>query len=1044
MIKKTLFSLVCLMLSLTVWAQKKSYDIVAAMNGMGKDYIFQDSRNGGQLSSCRLITTEDGKKALEVENTKASSDYYNCELKFRSTSDVKKGDVLQAVVTVRTVYARQETGESSIQFYFQRAVSPWEKSIVTQVNDGAEWKTFTFPFTASTDLRAGEAVAVLAFATLAQKVQVGGVEIRNYHHSLEAKDLPKTRLTYAGREEGAAWRTEALKRIDQLRTAPLTVHVVNAKGKEIKGADVKIKMHRSAFIWGTAVNEETLASDDADAKTYKQKLLQFFNTAVMENGFKTYGWSWDDKHKQQTLKAFDWLYKNGMRQRGHNLVWPGWKFNPRYMRLIAERDTAVFRKFIQAQFYERMAYTKGKVIAWDVVNEMMHEKDFFKYLPKDVAVEWFKEAKKLDPDAQLFINDYGMLNGTQSPLVISQYINIIKDLRSKGAPVEAAGVQGHVGAQPRSPIQVLSDLDMFYKENIPVQITEFDINTDDEDLQADYTRDFLIAAYSHPAVHGVNLWGFWQKRHWKPNAALFRSDWTLKANGRAWQQLVCGEWTTKWEKKSDRNGDVTGKAHLGEYDITVSYNGITVNTTANLLKEGTTVLVQMTHQLTLANGYNKVDSVKPLNVNQAGTDLLTVGCETFDRDYTDYDAYKTYLPKLGIKNLRMQAGWAKIEKQKGVYDFAWLDHIVDDAIARGHRVWLQLSYGNPIYEGGGNANLGGGMPVSAEAKNAWNNWVRAIAEHFRGRVSDWEIWNEPDLSGKIDADAIVDMNVRTASILKSVDPQCRIAGLAFCVLNKELLTECLDKIKATGKMGLFHWISYHGYTYRPEDAYKDVEAFKTIISEKAPGLKLRQGENGAPSQGHKGGALTDYDWTELSQAKWDLRRLSGDHAHGVESSVFSIIDMVYPNGENKYVSTINVKGLLQSSPLKEAVRPKEAYRAVQNYASLFHHFKNLQPAGTSVIGKKGEGMCVNTYSDAKGNISVLYWDGSKIPQNTNSMSYTTLTINVAMQQPVCVDVLTGNVYEIPSSLVTTSSNKTIIGKVPVYDSPIMIVDKGVL
>ena len=86
-----------------------------------------------------------------------------------------------------------------------------------------------------------------------------------------------------------------------------------------------------------------------------------------------------------------------------------------------------------------------------------------------------------------------MLNGSHSPLVIQEYIELIKDLRSKGAPIEAAGVQGHVGTQPRSPIQVLSDLDLFGKENIQVDITEFDINTDDEELQADYTRDFLIA-----------------------------------------------------------------------------------------------------------------------------------------------------------------------------------------------------------------------------------------------------------------------------------------------------------------------------------------------------------------------------------------------------------------------------------------------------------------------------------------------------------------------------------------------------------------------
>ena len=141
------------------------------------------------------------------------------------------------------------------------------------------------------------------------------------------------------------------------------------------------------------------------------------------------------------------------------------------------------------------------------------------------------------------------------------------------------------------PIQILSDLDLFYKERIPVQITEFDINTDDEELQADYTRDFLIATYSHPAVEGVTLWGFWQQRHWKPLAAMYRTDWTEKANGRVWRQLVCGEWATHWIKKSDKKGNATGNAHLGEYDITVRYKGHSYVTTATVQKGGTIINV---------------------------------------------------------------------------------------------------------------------------------------------------------------------------------------------------------------------------------------------------------------------------------------------------------------------------------------------------------------------------------------------------------------------------------------------------------------------
>ena len=51
----------------------------------------------------------------------------------------------------------------------------------------------------------------------------------------------------------------------------------------------------------------------------------------------------------------------------------------------------------------------------------------------------------------------------------------------------------------------------------------------------------------------------------------------------------------------------------------------------------------------------------------------SIGCETMDRDYADWNAYKDYLPYLGAKRGRLFSGWAKTEQEKGVYDFIWLD-----------------------------------------------------------------------------------------------------------------------------------------------------------------------------------------------------------------------------------------------------------------------------------------------------------------------------------------------------------------------------------
>src|SRR5438045_8528998 len=55
------------------------------------------------------------------------------------------------------------------------------------------------------------------------------------------------------------------------------------------------------------------------------------------------------------------------------------------------------------------------------------------------------------------------------------------------------------------------------------RITELDIDSNDDKLQADYLRDFLPASFSHPNTNGLLMWGSWEPAHWRPNAAMYRT-----------------------------------------------------------------------------------------------------------------------------------------------------------------------------------------------------------------------------------------------------------------------------------------------------------------------------------------------------------------------------------------------------------------------------------------------------------------------------------------------------------------------------------------
>jgi endo-1,4-beta-xylanase len=559
-------------------AQLKPTNIFPATAAVG--YEFKDKNKETTPSVFSVKKAENGMETMTAEVFTAVKSHFGVQTIWKNTAAVKRGDKLLARLRVRAIYAKQESGDAVVNFMMQQAMPPNTRQILVEISVGPEWRTMEIPFEAQNDLKIGEATIGFTFGALAQKVEI---EVLNFQKKIPLNQLPSTKLTYRGREKDAIWRENALKRIENIRTAPLSIKVVDGSGKPVEGATVTAKLVQSDFVWGTSVNEALLANDQLpDAANYRRHLKEFFNTAVIENGFKAATWQGKPQLRTQTLRAFEWLQENGFRQRGHNLVWPGWKFNAKSLKTLAETDTAAFRAYIENDVRTKMAVTKGKVIAWDVINEFLHEKDFFKYLPADIAIQWFKLAKELDPQAQLFINEYSMLNNVASPANIREYLQVIAELRAAGAPIEAIGIQGHVGRQPRNPEQVLTDLDMFTPVGLPVQITEFDINMPDEDLQADYTRDFLIACYSHPLVTGFTKWGFWQSAHWKPDAAMFRKDWSEKPSAAVWREWVTKKWTTNVTQTTDNQGIVNTRGYLGRYEITLTKGSKTMKKTQQL------------------------------------------------------------------------------------------------------------------------------------------------------------------------------------------------------------------------------------------------------------------------------------------------------------------------------------------------------------------------------------------------------------------------------------------------------------------------------
>jgi len=115
---------------------------------------------------------------------------------------------------------------------------------------------------------------------------------------------------------------------------------------------------------------------------------------------------------------------------------------------------------------------------------------------------------------------------------------------------------------------VLEVLDRFAELGLPIQITEFDVAIRNEDVQAEYLRDFYTAVFSHPATDKIVMWGFFEKVMWKPLGALVRTDWTYKPNYHTYMDLVYNQWWTPDSMgTSDGSGTFGIRGFHGYYDI---------------------------------------------------------------------------------------------------------------------------------------------------------------------------------------------------------------------------------------------------------------------------------------------------------------------------------------------------------------------------------------------------------------------------------------------------------------------------------------------
>ncbi len=542
-------------------------------------------------SATRTVVAVSGQsfaQAVRVVTAKVPANAWNTQLSLATTSAVAAGDVIAGELWLRRV--APVPGAALAEIVFEKAGPPYDQSIVRVLSEeNGNWTRFRFAFTARAAYAVGGAQFNIRLGHAAQTIELAGLTLNNHAKTAPLSAFPND-VTYAGREPDAAWRTAANDSIEKVRKANLTLDLRDAAGFPLADIPVEIKLRRHAFAFGSAVAASRLLATGVDSDRYRGVITQWFNTVVLENDLK---WPQYEANPTQAQRAVDWLIQRNIQVRGHNLIWPGTNqasFLPANVPPLFSDPTRL-RARINGHFTNVLDRFRGKLADWDVVNEPLHERVIEGILGRPEVAGWFQLARTLDPSATLYLNEYVNLEAVTraGSKELREYAD---SLRTLGAPIDALGLQSHFAGFLTSPPELLARLDLISgihggTDTYPLRITEFDINTPDEALQGDYTRDFLTAAFSHPSVTGVLMWGFWENQHWLPNGALFRGNWQAKPNAIAWSNLVYNTWTTRTNVQTASSGKATARGFKGEYEITIRLPGTNVTVLTRLDTDST-------------------------------------------------------------------------------------------------------------------------------------------------------------------------------------------------------------------------------------------------------------------------------------------------------------------------------------------------------------------------------------------------------------------------------------------------------------------------
>ncbi len=457
----------------------------------------------------------------------------------------------------------------------------------------------------------------------------------------------------------------------------------------------------------------------------------------------------------------------------------------------------------------------------------------------------------------------------------------------------------------------------------------------------------------------------------------------------------------------------------------------------------------------------KIGNVTPKASSEIKHSRIGIGFEKLDRNVFDPEQAYDKIAATGVKWVRIQSGWQRTEREKGVYDFAWLDSIVDNLIKRGMVPWMCLCYGNDLYTEKAKEVFGavGCPPINTEEeRQAWHNYVKATTSHYKGRIEYYEVWNEPDGSWcwktGPNATELGNFNVATAKAVREGDPDAKVIGGSICTKDIGFVREALK----TGMGEAIDAFTFHEYTADETSVPNTVSAYKAICGEFNPDIEIIQGESGSQSRHDGNGALHDQGWTSDKQVRQLARHTMIDLLTDVKfTSYFTSVDMIEALrgtvGDKASYMDFGYFGVLgvefdEDGFAKSGYEPKPSYRALQTICSIFSDdvekadvpFVRWKFASPWIGGNDYDGEIIwGGFKKPNGAKAFVYWN----PSNLLTTKFeSTISFRVASdkcRELKIVNLLDGSVYEFTDEMLQWTGEESVdLKNIPVTDYPLLI------